>query len=107
VAATSERPPFEYRFTPSTSISEVSTLTAHAQSALAQMQDGAQALTLTAIVQDAPRLGRDWFVGDDIGYRIQSPAFPDGLEGVARCIGWKVSVAEPSTVTPILATEEV
>lgn len=107
VAATAERPPFEHRFTPSTSISEVSTLTQHAASALAQMQDGAQALTLTAVIQDAPRLGRDWFIGDDIGYRIQAPAFPEGLDGVARCIGWRINLEEPATVTPILATEEV
>lgn len=107
VAVSPERPPFEHRFTPSTSISEVSTLTAHAQAALAQMQDGAQALTLTAIIQNAPRLGRDWFIGDDVGYRIQAPAFPDGLSGTARCIGWTIDLAEPATVTPILATEEV
>lgn len=107
LAVGSERPPFEHRFTPSTSISEVSTLTAHAQSALAQMQDGAQSLTLTAVIEDAPRLGRDWVIGDDVGYRIQAPAFPDGLSGTARCIGWSIDLGEPATVTPILATEEV
>lgn len=107
VAVSSERPPFEHRFTPSTSITQVSTLTAHAQSALTQMQDGAQALTLTAVVQDAPRLGVDWFIGDDIGYQITGPAFPGGLVGTARCIGWSMDLTEPATITPILATEEV
>ena len=101
------RPPFEYRFTPSTSISQVSTLTAHAQAALAQMQDGAQALSLTAVIDEAPRLGRDWFIGDDIGYQIQAPAFPGGLVGTARAIGWSIDLTGPAMVTPILATEEV
>jgi hypothetical protein len=136
----SERPPFEHRFTPSTSISEISTLTAHAQAALGQMLDGAQALTLSAVVQDAPRLGRDWFIGDDIGYRLGDawltreglypddgvfpgtktfpvapkdvahrtvPAFPEGLSGTARCIGWSMDLSDVPVVTPILATEEV
>lgn len=106
-ASTTERPPVEYRFTPSTSITQVSTLTAHAQAALAQMVDGAQALTLSAVVDDAPRLGAEWFIGDDIGYAITAPAFPDGLSGSARCIGWSIDLTEPATVTPILATEEV
>jgi hypothetical protein len=64
------RPTFEHRFTPSTSITEIPTLTSHAQSALAQMQQGARALTLAAVVQDAPRLNVDWRIGDDIGYSI-------------------------------------
>lgn len=107
VAGTSERPPFEHRFTPSTSISQVSTLVQHAQAALAAMSDGAQALTLSAVVEDAPRLNRDWFLGDDVGYAVQAPAFPDGLSGVARSIGWEITFEEPPIVTPILATEEV
>ena len=68
--AVSERPTFEHRFTPSTSITQIPTLTSHAQSALAQMAEGARALTLAAVVQDAPRLNVDWFIGDDIGYVI-------------------------------------
>lgn len=105
------RPTFEYRFTPSTSISNVSTLTAHAQSALAQMQQGSRALTMTAAVESAPRLGRDWSLGDDIGYVIggldQSgndtvPAFPGGISGTARALGWDLTISGVQTVTPIL-----
>lgn len=100
------RPPFEHRFTPSTSISQVSTLTEHAQAALVRMADGAQSLTLTAVMQDAPRLGRDWFIGDDVGYQITAPAFPRGLVGTARCLGWSIDLTEPAKISPILATEE-
>lgn len=81
IAANSERPTLEHRFTPSTSITEVSTLTSHAQRALSQMAGGAQALTLSAVVKDAPRLGLDWFIGDDIGYQIGS-MIPDGRRGL-------------------------
>ncbi len=130
------RPTFEYRFTPSTSISDVNTLTEHAQAALAQMQQGSRALTMTAAVESAPRLGRDWSLGDDIGYKIGGPeydpgrhwgdawsdiwsdvwgslvrntsgresvpAFPGGISGTARALGWDLTISGVQTVTPIL-----
>lgn len=139
---TSERPTFEHRFAPSTSITQIPTLTSHAQAALAQMAAGARALTMAAVVQDAPRLNVDWFIGDDIGYviggpeaetiqtfvsdgffdyfqdpflytgfvdtvvyREKVPAFPGGLTGTARCIGWELDLSEPQTIAPILGVE--
>jgi len=93
------RPRFEYRWTPSTSITDIGTLTAHAQRALAAMKDGSLALTLTANREEAPKLGRDWFIGDDIGFDIQAPEFPGGLTGVARCVGWELT---DTTVTPLV-----
>ncbi|QCB93294.1 hypothetical protein [Cellulomonas shaoxiangyii] len=139
IAAQSERPPFEFRFTPSTSITEVSTLTSHAAEALALMADGARTLSLAAVIDQAPRLGRDWWIGDDIGYRVGDvwtervglfpgggafpgpatfpaqpedvekyniPAFPGGLMGVARCIGWEIDLTGVPTVAPILEMED-
>lgn len=111
VYADPSRPTFEYRFTPSTSITDVSTLTSHAQAALAQMQNGSRSLTMTAAVESAPRLGRDWFLGDDIGYVVGGldqfgadtvPAFPGGISGVARVLGWDTTISGVQTVTPIL-----
>ena len=93
------RPRFEYRWTPSTSITDVNTLTAHAQRALAAMKDGSLALTLTANREEAPKLGRDWFIGDDIGFSIEAPEFPGGLVGTARCVGWELT---DTTVTPLI-----
>lgn len=93
------RPRFEYRWTPSTSITDVDTLTAHAQRALAAMKDGSLALTLTANREEAPMLGRDWFIGDDIGFSIEAPEFPGGLVGTARCVGWELT---DTTVTPLI-----
>lgn len=93
------RPRFEYRWTPSTSITDVDTLTAHAQRALAAMKDGSLALTLTANREEAPKLGRDWFIGDDIGFSIDAPEFPGGLVGTARCVGWELT---DTTVTPLI-----
>lgn len=93
------RPRFEYRWTPSTSISNISTLTSHAQRALAAMKDGTVALSLTANREESPKLGVDWHIGDDVGFDIKSPEFPDGLTGVARSVGWELT---DTTITPLL-----
>lgn len=136
-APLSERPTFEYRFTPATQITEQATLDAHAQRALTLMQNGAATLTLSVDMASGPRLGVDWGIGDDVGYRIGDvwteteglfpgepdafpglgtfpeevrevtrrtvPAFPNGLAGVARCIGWQIDLTEPVSVKPLLA----
>lgn len=144
-AAQTQRPSFQFRYSPSTSITDTATLTTHAQQALALMADGAKALSLTAAVESAPRLGVDWSIGDDVGYSIGGliddprtviatdvyvdtytdvygatarvrvnpngidsvPAFPGGLVGTARCLGWEMTLTEPLLVTPILELEEV
>lgn len=103
-----DRPTTEYHWSPSTSITQESTLLGHAQRAVAAMVGGARALSLTAVLDDAPRLGRDWWIGDDVGYRVEAPAFPDGLSGTARAIGWQMDLPQdgPTTITPVLAADE-
>lgn len=93
------RPRFEYRWTPSTSISVTDTLTSHAQRGLAAMKDGVVALAITANRQEAPQLGRDWRIGDDVGFDLTAPAWPDGISGVARCVGWEMT---DTTITPLV-----
>lgn len=137
-----ERLKVEYRFTPSTSITQTATLTDHAVQALAYMKDGSVSVALSGIVTDLPRLGSEWFLGDDVGYRIGGlapdattytfpdayidtytdlygaqgtgllypngrdtvPAFPGGLAGMARVIGWDLTLGNTPTVTPVLVS---
>lgn len=103
VAADALRPTFEHRFTPSTSIKETSTLDAHAQAKAELLRRGTITLELEAVADFAPQLGVDWFIGDDIGYDISAPAFPNGSIGVARAIGWELEPEGTATITPILA----
>lgn len=98
------RPKREFRWSPSSSIIITDTLTAHAQRAVAVLQDGSNAITLTANRADAPRLGIDWGLGDDVAYDIDHPAWPDGLSGVGRAIGWEL---DDTTVSPILAVTTI
>lgn len=109
-----DRPRLEYRYTPSTSITSIDTLNSHAARALPVMRDGAVALVLTAAREAAPRMGVEWGMGDDIGYRLAAPSVcdcgPSGdlvpLSGTGRCIAWVAGVEGVETVTPILASEE-
>lgn len=134
------RPTFEHRYTPSTSITEVSTLTDHAVAALAILANGSAVIALSAEVGSAPVLGLDWAIGDDIGFSVGGleddprtriahdifsdifsdifgqtgvvkvnpagrdivPAFPGGLTGIARNIGWELTLGETPIVTPTL-----
>lgn len=93
------RPRFEYRWTPDTNISANETLTSHAQRALAAMKDGTVALTLTVNREEAPKLGKDWRIGDDVGFDLTAPAWPNGISGTARCVGWELTNAE---ITPLI-----
>jgi len=94
-------PRYEHRFSPSSSITNVSTLDAHAARAVALMARGARTLTITARADIYPVLGTDWSIGDDVGYELQGHGHPDGLTGVARAIGWELD-ARAGTVSPIL-----
>jgi hypothetical protein len=90
ISADVDRPSFEYRFTPSTSITDVATLNSHASDELAVVQGGTSTLTLKAQLDAAPKLGTDWNLGDDVSYDIDGsvPAFgPDGISGTARVGG--------------------
>ena len=93
------RPRFEYRYTPSVSEPNVPTLDSYAKRALASMQDGTVALAMTANREEAPRLGVDWGIGDDVGFDLTAPAWPDGISGVARAVGWELT---DTTVTPLV-----
>jgi len=68
------------------------------------MADGTTAVSLRAVAEEAPRLGVDWFIGDDIGYAIgaEVPGFPGGLSGTGRAVGWELTLTEPQMVEPLL-----
>jgi hypothetical protein len=93
-------PRFEKRFTPATSITDTGTLDDHARDELQQTWDGMTELTLEANLDTAPRLGSDWFLGDDVGVSITDPWFPErinsdgevvpGYQANVRCIGWEI-----------------
>lgn len=110
--ADARRPAIEYRWNPSTSITDTATLLSHAMQTLPLMQNGSRALALSSIASEGPQIGIDWGLGDTVGYSIggldQSgldtvPEFPGGLVGTARVLGYTLHPDdETPVVTPIL-----
>src|SRR5690606_12554132 len=94
-------PRYEHRYSPSSSILNIETLSAHARAALELMRLGSRTLLITARADAYPVLGTHWRIGDDIGYELQGHGHPQGLTGVARAIGWQLD-PKAGTVAPIL-----
>lgn len=89
------RPKVEFRWSPSTSITDIGTLEDHAARALASMENGTVALSITANRTEATPFS----LGDDVGFSLFSPAWPDGISGSARAIGVEWT---DTTITPVL-----
>lgn len=111
VVADPDRPRIEHRFTPSTSITEVDTLTSHARRAAAAMAGGLHTLELTANLEDtghapaAPKFGTEWALGDEVGYDIDPP-YGTRLTGTARVTGMAMTLIGTRTITPTLTLLE-
>jgi len=99
-------PRYVYRWTPASGITDPTQLTAHAARALTLMGTGSSVWTLEATASRAPRLGRDWALGDTVSVDIATSArHPDGAATVARAWSWEL---DPSSdgINPILVEEE-
>lgn len=115
------RPTFEYRYQPSSSITNTTTLVEYANAAVALLGPGLRPLTLTAVLLDETRHGGTWRIGDDVAYAIGGTtldasgvpyelvrAFPGGLEGSARAVAYELNEsASGATITPILAQASI
>lgn len=98
-------PVWEYRYTPSTGITDPDQLNAHASSSLALMAQGAQVWTLRAVASKSPRIGDDWGIGDSVRMSVEhSPRHPGGADVVARCWAWELDPGADQ-VRPILVEE--
>lgn len=100
-------PIYEYRWSPGSDITDTTVLNSHAAAAVPLMQGGASTWTLTAALAEAPHLGIDWTLGDQIRLLVQpgtSPGHPDGADITARVWGWDLDPAA-ETVSPVLVEE--
>lgn len=93
---------WDYRFSPGSGITAASQLNAHAADALTLMQTGTRAWTVDAAASAAPRLVRDWGLGDNVRVQIRtSPRHPNGIDFVARAYGWELDPGA-DRLSPIL-----
>ncbi|MFJ2259466.1 hypothetical protein ACIOKD_14190 [Streptomyces sp. NPDC087844] len=99
-------PRYVYRYTPASGLTDPTQLTAHAAKAIGLMKTGAQVWIVEAVASQAPRLGRDWGIGDSVRVVIDSsPRHPEGAEVVARAWSWELDAAA-NRITPILIQED-
>lgn len=99
-------PRYVYRYTPASGITDPAQLTAHAAKALALMKTGSQVWSVDAVASQAPRLGRDWGIGDAVRLVIDaSPRHPSRTEVIARAWSWELD-AGADRVRPILVQED-
>lgn len=97
---------FEYRGTPADAVTDPNQLTATARTDLAAMRTGSAVWTVTATASQAPRLGRDFNLGDSIGVQVRgSPRHPAGARTVARCWSWSLDPAADQ-ISPILVEDD-
>lgn len=102
---------YERRFTPSTNITNETTLDAYAVEDLSLKSGGLVQLSLVADLDSCPRLNADWWLGDDITAAITAPAYParrgannellPGYEQTVRVVGWTMDL-DARTLTPHL-----
>lgn len=86
-------------------------LAASAAADLAMMLDGQSLYTLTADATRAPRFAIDWILGDDVALVVEagaldpagSPSYghPNGLNIIARAIGWTLDIQQ-DLIMPVL-----
>jgi hypothetical protein len=97
---------WDYRFTPASASTDPVALNAAAAGALSAMAAGSTVWDVTATASAAPRLGRDFALGDSVGVQItHSPRHPDGAATVARCWSWELDPTA-DTVRPILVQDD-
>ncbi|MCA1218707.1 hypothetical protein [Streptomyces sp. 8L] len=97
---------FEYRGTPADAATDPVQLTATARTDLAAMRTGSAVWAVTATASQAPRLGRDFGLGDSIGVQVRtSPRHPDGASTVARCWSWTLDPGADQ-ISPILVEDD-
>lgn len=101
------RPAFEYRYQPSTSITDVVLLQSYAAKAVAVLAEGQNSLTLTCALTAQSRYGGLWRLGDDVESILEpSWQFPSGVDVVARAVAYEVD-PEHDAISPILATDAI
>lgn len=103
-AEQSYRPVVEHVVRPSSSITQKETLNAHASSALEQLRDGTNTMSMTLSLLAAPIVYEEWKPGDVVAWTIadDSGRFAGFDHGEARIVGYDIDFSGVWTITPVL-----
>lgn len=100
----SYRPVVEHVVRPSSSITQVATLNAHASSSLQQLRDGTNTVAMTLSLMAAPMVYEEWKPGDAVSWTVADDAgrFAGFAHGEARVVGYDIDLSGVWTITPVL-----
>jgi hypothetical protein len=105
VALASGIPRVEYRFQPSSSITDRDVLNSHARRALGEMSGGTKSIEVQCRANQAPaRFGIDWVVGDAIALDLWGYLDPYGRLAEGRVVAAELD-PEKGIITPTLVLE--
>nr|DAT45561.1 MAG TPA: ReqiPepy6 protein [Caudoviricetes sp.] len=104
VADQSYRPVVEHVVRPSSSITWKETLNAHASSALRQLREGTNTMSMTLSLLDAPIVYEEWKPGDVVAWTVTDDdgRFTGFDYGEARVVGYDIDFSGVWTITPTL-----
>lgn len=104
VAEQSYRPVVEHVVRPSSSITQRETLNAYASSALAQLGDGTNTMSMTLSLLAAPIVYEGWRPGDVVAWTVSDDdgRFAGFDHGEARVVGYDIDFSGVWTITPVL-----
>lgn len=104
VAYQDYRPVVERVVRPSLSITQKETLNTHASSALRQLRDGTNTLSMTLSLLAAPIVYEEWRPGDVVAWTVadDSGRFVGFDHGEARVVGYDIDFSGVWTITPVL-----
>lgn len=104
VAGQSYRPVVEHVVRPSSSITQKETLNAHASSALQQLRDGTNTMSMTLSLMAAPIVYEEWRPGDVVAWTVADDdgRFAGFDHGEARVVGYDIDFSGVWTITPVL-----
>lgn len=104
VTVQSYRPIVEHVVSPSSSITQKETLNAHAMSALRQLQDGTNTVSMTLSLMAAPIIYESWMPGDVVAWTVadDEDRFAGFARGEARVVGYDIDFSGVWTITPVM-----
>ncbi len=96
------RPLLQYRWSPSSSITNVSTLNSYAAQKLEDIELGTISYSFSCAFSLMPPLGVVWSLGDVMRFNLHAEQFKDVQTVTARVVGYTVSFNNAWTITPLL-----
>lgn len=100
----SYRPIVEHVVRPSSSITQKETLNAHAMSALRQLQDGTNTVSMTLSLMAVPIIYEAWKPGDVVAWTVTDveDRFTGFASGESRVVGYDIDFGDAWTITPVM-----